>query len=286
MNDKTIVRYKNEIGEIVFSMDSPYWVEEIDGVSGVDVDIVKRQSAGQVGSTITSQNVKPRQLTMDGALFEPLSQTREQLIRVFAPQTESTLTIEENGVSFYLIVTPEKTPEITEGVGIQYFQTRLVAAYPYWRSTDEESTSLISLLSMFKFPFKTGKPFWISRQNQSYYTSVENTGNVDVDFTVFFTASAECSNPELTHVETGKKIKINKTMNQGEVIRVSTVFGKKGVVCIDAHGAEANGFKYLSVESDLSMAIIPGLNTFRTDAVNRSVMSAYIIAPRGVRSGV
>ena len=83
-----------------------------------------------------------------------------------APQIPATLTIEQNGESWYLDVVPTKTPEVTPGNGVQYFQT-LYAAYPYWRTTASYATQVAGLIAMFKFPFYTDDNWCISKFSDS-----------------------------------------------------------------------------------------------------------------------
>jgi hypothetical protein len=104
---------------------------------------------------------------------------------------------------------------------------------------------------------------------------------------VIFIARSALDSPELYHMDTGKKILINKSLIAGERVTVSTVYGRKGVTCISAGGEVSNGFKYLSLDSDLSMTLLPGPNLLRIDAAdNREGLSVRIEAPEGVRSGV
>lgn len=286
MNENTIFIYENAIGRLVFQYDGQMWITDVDGMSSVEIDIAESRSTMQVGSSITSQNVRPRSFTMDGAIFEPIAAQRDRLLNVIAPQIPATLTIKQGGEEWYLDVVPEKTPEITAGKGVQFFQTRLRAAYPYWRTIASYATQIAGLVAMFKFPFNTGGSWWISRYSDSYFTSIENRGNVPVEFRVTFTARAALDNPELYHVDTGKRILIRKSMIAGERVSVSTIYGHKGVVCTSASGEVSNGFKYLSVDSDLSMTLRPGANLLRIDAVNREGLGVRIEAPQGVKSGV
>lgn len=286
MNENTIFIYENTIGRLVFQYGGQMWITDVDGMSSVEIDIAESRSTMQVGSSITSQNVRPRSFTMDGAIFEPIAAQREHLLNVIAPQIPATLTIRQGGEEWYLDVVPEKTPEITAGNGVQFFQTRLRAAYPYWRTTASYATQIAGLVAMFKFPFNTGGSWWISRYSDSYFAAIENRGNVPVEFRVTFTARAALDNPELYHVDTGKRILIRKSMIAGERVSVSTIYGHKGVVCTSASGEVTNGFKYLSVDSDLSMTLRPGSNLLRIDAVNREGLGVRIEAPEGVRSGV
>ena len=286
MNEGTIIIYENAIGTLRFAYESTLWVTDVDGLSSVEIDISASHSTMQTGSSITGQSIKPRSFTMDGAIFEPIAPQRELVLNIMAPKIPATLTIEQNGEAWYLDVVPEKTPEVTSGNGVQFFQVRLYAAYPYWRTTTSYARQVAGLDALFKFPIFTGGTWWVSRYSDSYFTTIENRGNVPVEFRAVFTARTEIEDPELYHVEAGKRILIRKTMVAGERVVVSTVYGNKGITCIDPAGTATNGFKYLSVDSDLSMTLNPGSNLLRIDAVNREGLGVRIEAPEGVKSGV
>ena len=286
MNEGTIIIYENAIGTLRFAYESTLWVTDVDGLSSVEIDISASHSTMQTGSSITGQSIKPRSFTMDGAIFEPIAPQRELVLNIMAPKIPATLTIEQNGEAWYLDVVPEKTPEVTSGNGVQFFQVRLYAAYPYWRTTTSYARQVAGLDALFKFPIFTGGTWWVSRYSDSYFTTIENRGNVPVEFRAVFTARTEIEDPELYHVEAGKRILIRKTMVAGERVVVSTVYGNKGITCIDPAGTATNGFKYLSVDSDLSMTLNPGSNLLRIDAVNREGLGVRIEAPEGGKSGV
>ena len=287
MNEKTIFTYESSIGTLTFSHDSPLWVTDIDGVSSVEIDISESRSNAQIGSSIAAQSVRPRTFTIDGAIFDPIELNREKLIAIVAPQKPATFTVTQNGESWFLDVVPERTPMITPGNGVQHFQMRLHAAYPYWRTTESYAMQVAGLIPKFKFPFFTGGKWWLSQFSENYFSTVTNHGNVPIEFRVTFTARSALASPELYHVDTRNLILINKTMTAGERIVVSTVYGQKGVTCISATGVTTNGFRYLSIGSDLAMALLPGSNLLRVGArVNREGLSVRIEAPEGVRSGV
>ena len=287
MNENTIIEYENSIGKLVFAYDSALWVTDISGVSSVDVDISEARSTGQIGSSIANQSVQPRSFSMDGAVFEPIGINRAKLLDIIAPQVPSTLTILQNGESWFLDVTPQRTPEFTPGNGVQYFQTRLHAAYPYWRTTTSYAAQIAGLIAMLRFPFFTGGEWWISKFGDSFFSTIKNHGNVPIEFLVTLTARSALANPEIYHVDTQKWIRINKAMVAGERVVVSTMYGSKGVTCISAAGEITNGFRYLAIGSDLSLNLIPGSNLLRIDAAsNREGLGVRIEAPEGVKSGV
>lgn len=280
MNRDTVFVYENSLGSVTFSYKSPFWITEIDGASSVDVVISSSHSPQQAGEKIASQRVKEKILLVSGCIFEPLRENRKKLIDIMSPCVNSTLTIIENGESWYLDVVPVRTPEIDPGEGVQNFQMRLYAAYPYWRTTEEYATQIAGITPLFKFPFYTGGTWWISRFSNDYFKTIDNAGNVPIGFRVVFTARGALSNPELYHMDTKKKILIKKDMVAGERIVVSTIYGEAGVMAASSDGVRTNGNKYLSIESDLTMAIVPGKNLLRIGASsNREGLRCTIEAP-------
>lgn len=286
MNESTVVIYENALGKLEFRYESAFWISDIN-TSSVDVDITESRSAMQIGSDIEGQIVQPRSITIDGAVFEPLAPHRKRLIDVMAPQVPSTLTVIDSGESWYLDVVPERTPEVAPGNGVQMFQLRLRAAYPYWRTTASYAAQVTGISPLFRFPFSTGGTWWISRFSDNFFATVTNQGNIATGFRAIFVARSALSNPELYHVDSGKRVLIRTSMAVGDMITVSTVHGSKGVVCTSAAGEVANGFRYLSSDSDLSMSLLPGPNLLRVDAeANREGLTVRVEAPMGVRSGV
>lgn len=287
MNENTRFVYENQAGRLEFSFDGPFWISDMDGVSSVDIDITESRSVWQVGSSISAQSVQPRVISVDGVIYEPLAANRKKMLDVIAPQTPATLTMIQGEENWYLDVAPQKTPEIAPGNGLQPFQMDLYAAYPYWRTTASYATQIAGLTALFKFPFFTGGAWWISKFGESYYSTITNRGNVPIEFSVIFTARGNVGSPELFDVNTRKKIRISKTMEAGEKIVVTTSSGRRGAVLTGADGLRSNAFRYLSIDSDLDMALEPGENLLRIGAdANRENLSVRVEAAEGVRSGV
>ncbi len=290
MNENTIITYENRIGKLIFAYNSPLWIMDYDGMSAVDVALAETESAYQIGSTITNQSVQPRTLSLDGAIFDPLPINRANVIRVFAPRELSRLTVIRQNESWYIDVIPERTPEITPGNGVQYFQARLKAPYPYWRSAEagaNQGISLIGIEPMFSFLFNTGGTWWLSKFTSNYFSEVNNSGNVPIDFRITILAAAEVVNPEIYHVESQTRILLRTTLSTSQKAVISTVYGDKGVDIIDVDGSVSNGFRLLSIDSNLSMQLQPGTNLFRVDAQEgRENMRVRLDLVGGAVSGV
>lgn len=287
MNETTVFLYENALGVVRFAYESPFWITDIPEISSVEIDIASIRGREQIGETITNQIVQPKEFTMDGVIFDPIPESREHLLRVMAPLVKSTLTVINGEEMWYLDVVPQSTPAIDSGNGMQNFQVSLYASYPYWQTTDTYARQVAGLTAKFKFPFYTGGSWYISEFSDNYFTTLTNLGNVPSGIKVTFSARSSIQNPELMHMGTSKKIAIEKRMELGEKVIVSTFYGDKSVIVVDSKGNCTNGFKYLSIDSDLSFELLPGDNLLRGDSLsNRQGLNIQIEAPLGVKSGV
>lgn len=272
---------------VSFSEDSDFWITGIDGLSSNEINISETQGVNQIGSTRSSQSVRPRDLTVTGVLFGNLKENRRTLLSCVSPMVPARFFIHEDGEIWYLEGTPKRTPVMEETAEIQQFQFILHCPYPYWRTADDANTLLAGIKALFKFPFFTGGKWYISKYEESAFKRVLNDGDVAIDLTVELKATAQVQAPEVLLVETGSVLRITKTLQAGESFTVSTVYGSKRVVYRHADGVEENGFRYLSPDSDMNMQLQPGVNIFRCDAAdNREGLRVSVLAPRGVRAGV
>lgn len=272
---------------VSFSEDSDFWITGIDGLSSNEINISETQGVNQIGSTRSSQSVRPRDLTVTGVLFGNLKENRRTLLSCVSPMIPAHFFIHEDGESWYLEGTPKRTPVMEETAEIQQFQFILHCPYPYWRTADDANTLLAGIKALFRFPFYTGGKWYISKYEASAFERVLNDGDVAIDLTVELKAMAQVQAPEVLLVETGSMLRITKTLQAGESFTISTVYGSKRVIYRHADGVEENGFRYLSPDSDMNMQLQPGVNTFRYDAAdNREGLRVSVLAPRGVRAGV
>lgn len=289
MNRDTLVTYTSGGKSIAFlsKPGSALWITSIVGASGNDVSISEAQGAGQTGSTIGSQSVQPKDITVNGAVLAAVEANRSGILACVLPGVSGRLTVTQGGASWYIEGVPKRTPDFSDGSIVQSFQFVLHCPYPYWRSTADGSTQIAGLTKLFRFPCTLAGTWYISKYSESLFTVVKNEGAIAMEFDAIFTAVTEVTNPEIYHVERGKYIRINKVMAAGETITVSTAYGRKGVTLRLADGTQMNGFKYLDVGSDLNMQMDPGVNTIRCDAANnREGLSAQILMPKGVAPGI
>lgn len=279
--------YLTDTHRLSFSEDSDFWITKIDGLSSNEITLSETQGAGQIGSTLSAQSVRPRDLTVSGVLFGDLAANRRALLGAIRPAVSARFVITEDGESWYLQGTPLRTPLMEETGVQQAFQFVFHAPYPYWRSMEETNTFLAGMEALFRFPFATGGSWMLSRYEESLFKYIVNGGDVPVELTVTMTADTQVAQPEVRIVETGSFLRITKTMQAGECFVICTAYGQKSVIYQHADGRQENGFRYLSPDSDMHMALQPGVNTLRyVAAEHREGLSVRVSAPKGVRAGV
>lgn len=283
-----IYRYeRSNSSAIVFAETSPFWITNISDQSSNTIEISETQSAGQIGSTLTSMAVQPKTLTITGVIMSKARENRAALLACIAPCKMARLTCSQNGTEYYLEGTPKKTPEIADGDIAVDFQFAFHVPYPFWRSVQNTSSQIAGLTPLFRFPFFTGGIWQISQFSESLFATVANNGDIPIGFDLIFNAVTEVQNPQLYHVEQGSYLKINKTLAAGEKMHISTAYGRKGAIYEHTDGSRENGFRFLDPASDLNITLSPGTNTLRYTADNnRAGMRVIITAPKGVLSGV
>lgn len=288
MTKDTIITYQAGARSLLFSaLDGAMWITSMDGVSGNKINIAETQGTTQVGSTLSSQSVQAKDITIEGAVLCDVEKNRRGILDCILPGVEGRLTFTQGGESWYINGVPSSTPEFSDGSVLQQFQFTLHCPYPYFRSTEDSSAQIAGLNKLFSFPCDLAGSWYISQYSGSLFAVVENGGGVAMGFSVIFTALTDVTNPEFYHVERGAILKINKLVPAGEKITISTLYGSKGVTIMQADGTSINGFKYLDIASDLNLQLDPGANTIRCDALNnREGLRVQIIMPRGVTPGL
>lgn len=289
MNKDTVVTYEGNGHRIVLhsAYGSALWVTEITGASSNSIAINETQGAAQVGSTISSQSVQPKDIAVNGAVLKELEKNRRAILACIAPGSTGRLTIQQGGEGWYIEGAPKTTPVFSDGARVQSFQFVLHCPYPYFKSTDGGNSQIAGLTRLFRFPCLLEGRWYISKYTESFFTSVENTGTVPLDFEVIFTAVTAVTNPEIYHVEKRTFIRIHKLLEAGESITVSTRYGRKGATLRQADGTESNAFRFLDIDSDLNMQMDPGRNTIRSDAEhNREGLRVQVILPKGGLPGI
>ena len=274
--------------QIRFAVDSDFWLTDVSGEDGMDLDITEQQSSGQTGTTVTGTAVGAKPITLTGAILRDLDANERLLKQLLFPGSAGRWTKITAAGIWYLDVLTKHSPDVSGGEHLLNFQFSLYAAYPYWRTEETLTTMLGGLQSTwFPTPVSTAGRWYISQYKQDLYTTVTNTGNTETDFTLNLTAKARVLNPMLWHNGTRTFIRLNKEMLAGERAVISTAENNRTCTYYAADGISQDGFRFMDADTDWWMTLSPGDNVLRLTAEEgRENLTATITAPKGVASGV
>lgn len=285
MANSVMFFYENQLGgQLTFGRTRDHILSDISGMSQVSATVAEAQGVGQVGATASGASVQPKTITLNGTVRDAAA--RASLLAAVLPGVPATLTMARGANRYFLEGIPEKSPEVSSNDGPQSFQFALRCSYPYWRGP--EARSLLSGLSaQFHFPTSLAGRWYISRYTSEAFCTVTNPGSLASDLVLQFRARTQVTNPRVYHLESESYIQLNTTLNIGDTVTVSTVYGSKGATRSSQTGSESNAFRLLDIGSNLAMQLQPGENTFRvTAAAGADGLDVTVIAPKGVWAGV
>ena len=136
----------------------------------------------------------------------------------------------------------------------------------FYKNGDSVNVDVAVFNPSFEFPLEINPSEGIefASRSQTLVFNVENKGQDSTGFNITFRASGYLSNPSIVNVNTGRGIKINTDMEEGDVILISTYKRRKRVTLM-RNGTETNIFSKLDLDSTFLQLEI-GDNLFRYNA--------------------
>lgn len=269
MNKKETFIFENERGpQIEFSIWSPFFLQNIDGISGLKNIIYSNKGMEQDGSTYTGSTLDNRNVVIQGAITENREINREKLLSIVNPKLRAKLIYDNGNIKKYIECVVENAPTITKE-NKPKFQISLLCPNPYWKDYIDSKVNIALWKGDFHFPLAIPKTTGIimGHREPSLIVNVNNAGQVKTGIVIEFYARGSLKNPSLFNVNTREFIKINKSMVAGEKIIVNTNFGKKKILSVN-NGIETDIVNYLDIigGGDTFLQLDIGDNLFRYDA--------------------
>lgn len=261
--------YRNEKGQEVLLTGDKIKLIDIKGISGLESNINTTKGVNQNGATFVGSTIEERDIDITLRIVANSSEYRflkSKLFNVFNPSLNGELILKnldgEKKICTRVVYSPNFTIEDNK----KECEINLVALDPYWKDTNETKTEIAAWKGNFSFPLiipiDTG--IMVGYREPSLIVNTNNIGDVKTGMRIEFKALSTVVNPELINIETQDYIKINKTMESGEVITVTTDFSNKKVD-INKNGVIENGFNYFNLYSTFLQLEI-GDNLFRYNA--------------------
>lgn len=261
------VKYINEADEsITLRQRRPFFIENIDGTGAVKHIVSTFKAPNQDGGVFISGSLDMRNIVIEGRIIgnsiEEAYDLRKFLLDVFNPKHKGRLIFKD--LSIPCIV--EEAPVFkADSHRTPAFFISLLCTSPYFETVEEIKRLLAGWHPNFEFELEIpiDEGIEMGYREESLIIAVENMGSVPCGATFEFIAQGIVEDPFLIDVVTGKFIKLNRVMQPGEIVVVSTHFANKKVLSSLEGGT--NAFSSLDEDSTF-LELDVGTNLLRYDA--------------------
>lgn len=260
--------FSNTRGTIEISQQEPYFLQNLEGISKLDVDIISQKSPQQNGSSYLNSYVQERNITftffVKADTKTELNNTKRTLTNLFNPNLPSVLQYSNDTQTFEIDVVVEKTPDFIQtnrGENYQVCFVSLIANNPYWRDLIDTEVTLTLSNGGLEFDLELSDEFEIETDGNKIVT-INNVGDVPTPIEIVFTGPSQLS--QLTNTTTGEFMLIEKPLVVGETLTVTTEKGNK-TVTYDNGSTQSNAFRYIDLDSTF-FELVPGTNVLTFSA--------------------
>jgi len=269
MNKREKFIYENEKGQqIEFSIWSPFFLQNIDGISGLKNTIYSNKGMEQDGSTCVGSTLDERNIVIQGAIIDNKEINREKLLSIINPKLKAKLIYTDGNIKKYVECKVETAPLITKE-NKPKIQISLLCNNPYWKDYIDSKVNIALWKGDFHFPLiiPIDKGITMGHREPSLIVNVLNNGQVETGMIIEFFARGTLKNPSLFNVNTREFLKINKGMVAGEKFIINTNYGKKKILQ-ELNGVTTDILNYLDIEGggDTFLQLAVGDNLFRYNA--------------------
>lgn len=270
------LRYVNSRGEsITFGIGSKYHVnvqKDVSGISDITNTIYSTGSMGQHGDTLVGNRIEPRDIEITGKIQDPDKDTqlrlRREAVRILNPDLLGTLYYQYGDYIKKIGAKAKKTPRFSHPNISEEFSILFRCLDPFWRDEAEVREEVATWVGDWEFPCEIDKDdpqdMIFGHHEESVIVTVYNAGHIATGMRIVFRALGELQNPQLFNVATREYMKLNYTMQGGDVITIDTSYGAKSII-LTRNGVETNIYRYMDVDSTFLQLDI-GDNIFRYDA--------------------
>lgn len=219
---------------ITLGSNAPMMLLSVNETGNTQAEIHSKRSPFQDGVTLLDTQLKEKGMLLEVAILtrsqEELFQHRETLSRIFNPKLGlGELTYHYPGGVRKINAVAESTPSFLTGarnfrIGFQRVAISLFCPSPLWMDDMIKVKELITWIGGMTFPWNLPLTF---AEKGPLIANVVNKGDVETPVRILFKGPA--TNPKVTKRKTGEYIQVNRTLDIGDELTISTEFGKKRV---------------------------------------------------------
>lgn len=256
--------------------DSPFIVEDADGLYSMNVDLSISDNAMMDGGTYQSGWLKTRNivLTLRDRGADDHIDNRQLLFSLFPQREKGTLIIAdtEGPITVRRMIDYYVESVISDGTNYsRMYSVSLICPDPYFYDVAVSNVQMAAWISAFQFQHQfaaAGEE--IGYRSKTKSQDIENNvGSDAVGMTITILASGQVKNPSIARAESGERIKIGTdskafTMEAGDILTITTGVNNKHVY-LTHEGVKTEVNQYLSADSKF-ITLHHGHNTIGYDA--------------------
>lgn len=245
----------------------PFRLLNIDGIESGEIVLNTTDNVLSDGTRVRNRRIAFRPIMVE---CEYTGRNKEEQRRFvagfFNVHKGGTLQIDYMGVKREIPYEVEGYRSKLENIYTPYrFLIHLYCPNPFWLDIVETKEEVAIWRPAFEFPLEiVEEGIEMGYREPNLIVNIFNKGDVACGMRIQFKALATVVNPSLFNVNTREYFKINKTMQAGEIITVTTHFQNKKVE-LSKNGVTSNAFNWIDLDSTF-LQLEPGDNLFRYDA--------------------
>ncbi len=245
----------------------PYRLLSIEGIESGEYEIYTTDNVMGDGITVTNRRIKHRSIILEVEYTGNNQELeRPKLANFFNLYNSGKLIINYQGTERLINYIVESYKAKSKNLYEPFkFLVALICPNPFFQDIYKTKEEVAIWRGLFEFPLElTEEGIELGYREPSLIANINNKGDVPCGMKIQFKALATVVNPSLFNINTREYFKINKTMEAGEIITVTTGFGDKKVY-LDSNGVVTNAFNYIDLNSTF-LQLEVGDNLFRYDA--------------------
>lgn len=243
--------------------------KDVTGIAGIENTIYKTNSMGQHGDTYISQRYEARPIEIVGNINsrnkDRVLELRRKAEKILNAELDAKLIYTYKDFVRVIDCKVDGQPQFKRGNVFTQFIIPITCCDPFWKEETEAKKDIAAWVPSWEFDFEIPEEgIELGYREPSVIVNVYNEGDVKSGMRIVFSAIGTVVNPSLLNVNTKEYIKVNATMEAGDVITVNTEYGKKGAT-LTRGGETTDYFRHIDVDSTF-MQLDIGDNVFRYDA--------------------
>lgn len=235
--------------QLTFGMNSPYTIQEIQGLNPPDATINTSQVSLIDGAKYNSGKVNMRQLMIAFAIEYSASYNRIGVFNVLKSKQWVRMYYTGDYRDVYI-------DGYIQSIAIEYFAMKQIVSVtilcpsPFFKEAQVMVNELKNIINAFHFPFSSTETpqIVLGYFSDDVGITVENDGDVDCGMIIELYARSAITNPKIFNYITQDFIGLNYSMEAGDLITIDTNKGQKTATLL-RDGEEINIFNYVMQNS-------------------------------------